>query len=67
MQLDQIISDASSASSNPETGKTFLRHALRVWARENGVSDDQMPSVVHTILDFAVGSLRGGHQQGLNA
>lgn len=64
MHLDEIFSDASST---PETGKTFLRHALRVWARENGVTDDQLPNVVHNILDFAVGSLRGGHQQGLNA
>jgi len=64
VHLDDIFSDASTA---PETGKTFLRHALRVWARENGVTDDQLPSVVHNILDFAVGSLRGGHQQGLSA
>jgi len=63
--FDDIFTDASS---NPETGKTFLRHALRVWARENGVSDDQMPGVIHNILDFAVGSLRGGSpQQGLSA
>ena len=57
----------TDTSSNPETGKTFLRHALRVWARENGVADDQLPDVVHNILDFAVGSLRGQPQQGFNA
>lgn len=64
MQLD-TFSDASLA---PETGKTFLRHALRVWARENGVSDDQMAGVVRDILDFAVDSLRGdARQPSLNA
>lgn len=65
MHFDDIFSDVSS---NPETGKTFLRHALRVWARENGVADEQLPGVVHNILDFAVGSLRGGQpRQGLSA
>lgn len=64
MPFDQIT-DATPA---PEVGNAFLRHALRVWARENGVSDDQMPGVIHNILDFAVGSLRGGQsQQGLSA
>ena len=64
MHFDDIYSDAPSS---PETGKTFLRHALRVWARENGVTDDQLPGVVHNILDFAVGSLRGQSQQRFNA
>lgn len=64
MQFDEILSEAPS---NPETGKTFLRHALRVWARENGVADDRLPDVVRNILDFAVGSLRGQTQQGLGA
>ena len=64
MQLDDIFTDAAST---PETGRTFLRHALRVWARENGVADDDLPSVVHTILDFAVGSLGRTHRQGASA
>lgn len=64
MPLDDIFSDASSS---PETGKIFLRHALRVWARENGVADDQLPDVVGNILDFAVGSLHGQPQRALNA
>jgi len=62
--LDDTYSDAASI---PETGRTFLRHALRVWARENGVADDQLPDVVHNILDFAVGSLPRSAPQGLNA
>lgn len=64
VQFDEVLSDTPS---NPETGRTFLRHALRVWARENGVADDRLPDVVHNILDFAVGSLRGQPQQGLGA
>jgi hypothetical protein len=64
VHFDDILSDAPS---NPETGRTFLRHALRVWARENGVADDQLPGVVHNILDFAVGSLRGQSRQALGA
>lgn len=64
MHLDTF----SEASPAAETGKTFLRHALRVWARENGVSDDQIAGVVRDILDFAVGSLHGGARQpSLNA
>jgi hypothetical protein len=63
--FDEFLSDATPA---PETGKTFLRHALRVWARENGVTDDHLTGVVHNILDFAVDSLRDGrHQRGLSA
>jgi hypothetical protein len=65
VQLDDIFPDVSSA---PETGKTFLRHALRVWARENGVADDQMAGVVRNILDFAVDTLRSDvRQQGFSA
>lgn len=47
-----------SANATPEVSKTFLRHALNVWARENGVAEDHLAGLVHQILDFAQDAIR---------
>lgn len=66
MPFDEPIAEASPAL--PETATTFLRHALKVWARENGVADDHLPGLVAGILDFAAESVRGErHPRGLGA
>ncbi|WP_297509126.1 hypothetical protein [uncultured Caulobacter sp.] len=56
MPFDDILTDGASAT--PEVSKTFLRHALNVWARENGVAEDHLAGLVHQILDFAQDSIR---------
>ena len=66
MPFDDIFSDPTPAG--PEVGKTFLRHALKVWARENGVTEDNLTGLVHQILDFAHDSIRDArYQRGLSA
>lgn len=59
---------ADTAFGAPETGTTFLRHALKIWAREQGVSEDKLAAVVGDVLDFALVTARdGGRAQGLSA
>lgn len=46
-----------SATEAPEVGNAFLRHALRIWAREHGVVESGLPTLVGEVLDFAKSSL----------
>ena len=62
MPFDDILTDTAPAT--PEVGKTFLRHALSVWARENGVSGERLIALVSQILDFAQDSIRDAHHEG---
>jgi hypothetical protein len=50
--------DASFAP--PEVGNTFLRHALKIWAREQGVPESSVPGVIGDVLDFALATVRDG-------
>lgn len=64
MPFDQIT-DATPA---PEVGNAFLRHALRVWAREHGVIENNLPTLVGEVLDFAKSSLESERlRSGFNA
>jgi len=51
---------ADAAFAAPETGTTFLRHALKIWAREQGVSENNLAAVVGDVLDFAQATIREG-------
>lgn len=64
MSFDQI----AVADATPETGTTFLRHALKVWARELGVTEDHLPGLVQEVLDFAAAAIRDGrYERGVGA
>jgi len=60
---------ASDAAFAPaEVGNTFLRHALKIWAREQGVPEASLPGVIGDVLDFALATIReGGPPRALNA
>lgn len=51
-----------------EVGNTFLRHALIIWAREQGVAEANLTAITRDVLDFAQATVRdGGAQQALSA
>lgn len=43
-----------------EVGNIFLRHALIIWAREQGVSEAHLSAVIRDVLDFAQATVRDG-------
>ena len=59
------LGEASFAKT--EIGNTFLRHALIIWAREQGVAEAHLPAVTRDVLDFAKATVRDGHPQALSA
>ncbi|ADG12140.1 hypothetical protein B7G68_19020 [Caulobacter segnis] len=67
MSLNKVtLSDASFAKT--DVGNTFLKHALMIWAREQGVAEAHLSAVSRDVLDFAQATVRdGGHQQALSA
>jgi hypothetical protein len=67
MSLNKIaLSDAPFAKT--EVGNTFLKHALMIWAREQGVAEANLSAVSRDVLDFAKATVRdGGHHQALIA
>lgn len=46
-----------------EIGNTFLRHALIIWAREQGVAEAHLTAVTRDVLDFAQATVREGGQR----
>ena len=51
-----------------EVGNTFLRHALIIWAREQGVAESHLSAVTRDVLDFAKATIRDGDRpQALSA
>lgn len=51
-----------------EVGNTFLRHALMIWAREQGVAEAHLSAISRDVLSFAEATVReGGRQQALSA
>ncbi len=67
MSLNKVaLSDAPFAKT--EVGNTFLKHALMIWAREQGVAEANLSAVSRDVLDFAKATVRdGGHHQALSA
>ncbi|PHY21135.1 hypothetical protein CSW59_05100 [Caulobacter sp. BP25] len=60
------LSDAPFAKT--EVGNTFLKHALMIWAREQGVAEANLSAVSRDVLDFAQATVRDGdHRQALSA
>lgn len=60
------VGDAPFAKA--EIGNTFLRHALIIWAREQGVAEAHLPAVTRDVLDFAQATVReGGQRQAFSA
>lgn len=60
------VGDAPFAKA--EVGNTFLRHALIIWAREQGVAEANLSAVTRDVLDFAAATIRdGGNPQVLSA
>jgi len=58
----------AEAGVAPEVGTTFLRHALKIWAREQGVAEDHLPGVIGEVLSFALAAVDDGRQvRGLSA
>ena len=53
--------------AKPEVGNTFLRHALIIWAREQGVAEAHLTAVTRDVLDFAQATVRDGHPRVLSA
>jgi hypothetical protein len=41
-----------------EVGNTFLRHALIIWAREQGVAEANVSAITRDVLDFAQATVR---------
>jgi hypothetical protein len=41
-----------------EVGNTFLRHALIIWAREQGVAEANLTAITRDVLDFAQATVR---------
>ncbi len=41
-----------------EVGNTFLRHALIIWAREQGVAEANLSAITRDVLDFAQATVR---------
>lgn len=52
----------AEAGRAPEAGTTFLRHALKIWAREQGVAEDSLSGVIGEVLDFALATIDDGRQ-----
>lgn len=59
------LGDAPFAKT--EVGNTFLRHALIIWAREQGVAETHLTAVTRDVLDFAQATVRDGHPRVLSA
>ena len=58
----------AEAGGAPELGTTFLRHALKIWAREQGVAEDHLTGVIGEVLNFALATVDDGRQvRGLRA
>jgi hypothetical protein len=63
MSLDaapfQIVHGApSSQLDSDDPSASILRHAVKIWARDHGVAEDDIPRLTHQILDFANSALR---------
>lgn len=62
------MSQTNSALAKTEVGNTFLRHALTIWAREQGVAEPLLSNVAQDVLSFAQAKVRdNGHKQALSA
>lgn len=62
------MSQTNPASAKTEVGNTFLRHALTIWAREQGVAEPDLSDVARDVLSFAQSVVRdNGGEQALSA
>jgi hypothetical protein len=67
MLFDQAVAADGSLSATPATMTAdddaairLLRHVLKVWAREQGVNEADMPGLVDGVLDFAAAAAMDG-------
>ena len=57
---DGSLSAAPAVTADDDAAVRLLRHVLKVWAREQGVNDADMPSLVDGVLDFAAAAALDG-------
>ncbi len=50
--------DDEYSPADPEVTTTLLRHVLKAWGREHGVTDAALPGLVRDVIDFATASLK---------
>lgn len=66
MLFDQAVAADGSLSAAPsvvpadDAAIRLLRHVLKVWAREQGVTEADMPGLVDGVLDFAAAAAADG-------
>ncbi|USQ96601.1 hypothetical protein [Caulobacter sp. RL271] len=69
MLLDKSSSPSSSGVTNAvlnaappidDAAARLLRHVLKVWAREQGVSEADVPTFIDGVLDHATATIRDG-------
>lgn len=66
MLFDQTVAADGSLSAHSadapvdDAAARLLRHVLKVWAREQGVTEADLPSLVDGVLDFAAAAALDG-------
>ncbi len=66
MLFDQVAAADGSLTANSaaapadDAAARLLRHVLKVWAREQGVADADVPDLVDGVLDFAAAAALDG-------
>lgn len=63
MSLDaasfQIVHGALPSEAGPDDSAiSMLRHAVKIWARDHGVAEQDLPRLTHLVLDFANTAIR---------
>lgn len=46
------------AITDPDSPAFLVKHALLVWAREEGIAEDGLPGLTDAVLNFAVLAIR---------
>lgn len=60
----QPLHDASSSVLTADPATTILKHAVKIWAREHGIAEDDLSRLTSMVVEFASSAIRARQREG---
>ncbi len=70
MSLDAALRDPQTAHDPSvralarDPAASILRHAVKIWARDHGIAEDDLSRLTDRVVEFAVSAIRDCQRRG---